>query len=115
MGATWRSIAAWLAGLGHAGINAQNVTNFRKGAYAQWLKDQDKIDAIRDRAEGINREIAAGGYTALDKMIMVHACPRCRTCDTDMQLIHSVLWCTAGAGRSGPGGRAHVASASHKG
>lgn len=68
-GTTWRAVAAWLAERGHPGINAQNVTNFRKGAYREWLKEQARLEPIRARAEAIRRELDAGGFSILDKSI----------------------------------------------
>jgi hypothetical protein len=55
-------------------INAQNLSNWRHGGYEDWLKDQARLDLIRQRAEMTRRELAAGGFDVLDKAIYDLSC-----------------------------------------
>ena len=48
-GGTWRDVADICAQEGYPGINAQNVTNYRKGAHKEWLARQERVAAARDR------------------------------------------------------------------
>ena len=64
-----RAINAWLATAGYGPYNPQNFSNFRKSQYKKWLAEQARLDAIRDRADTIRRELDAGGYSVLDKAI----------------------------------------------
>lgn len=55
-------------------INSQNLSNWRNGGYVDWLKDQSRLDLIRQRAEMTRRELAAGGFDVLDKAIYDLSC-----------------------------------------
>jgi len=48
-GGTWRDVAALLESLGFSGVNAQNVTNYRRGAHKQWLAKQERLNSERQR------------------------------------------------------------------
>ena len=63
-GATWKTVAAIAAKAGLQGVQAQNVTNYRKGAHREWLARQERMDAIRRDSEStaeIVRHYAANG------------------------------------------------------
>jgi len=68
-GATAAELNNILASKGFAKLNGTNWTNWRKGGYQDWLKEQDRIDAIRAKHETIRRELEAGGFSILDKTI----------------------------------------------
>ena len=68
-GATAADLNDHIVSKGFAKLNATNWTNWRKGGYQDWLKDQARIDAIRDKHETIRRELEAGGFSVLDKAI----------------------------------------------
>lgn len=46
-GATWRRVARVCADGGFPGVTAQNVTNYRKGAHQEWLRREERLDAVR--------------------------------------------------------------------
>lgn len=46
-GGTWRDAAAICERAGYPGINAQNVTNYRKGAHREWLARQERLETAR--------------------------------------------------------------------
>ena len=48
-GGTWRDVASLCAAEGYPNVNAQNVTNYRKGAHKDWLARQERLVAARDR------------------------------------------------------------------
>jgi hypothetical protein len=50
-------------------VNDQNITNWRQGGYRDWMKQQDRLDSIRSRAEETRRQLEAGGFSILDKSI----------------------------------------------
>ena len=70
-GWTGKKLFAWLAtaAADHGPFNDVNLTNWRQGGYKDWLKEQDKLDAIRSKSETIRRELEAGGFSVLDKSI----------------------------------------------
>ena len=61
----------WLtAAAPHAGrISPQNLSNWRLGGYRIWLKEQERLDQIRARADATRRELEAGGLSAIDKLV----------------------------------------------
>ena len=46
-GGTWRDAAAICERAGYSGVNAQNVTNYRKGAHREWLARQERLETAR--------------------------------------------------------------------
>ena len=46
-GGTWRDAAAICERAGYSGVNAQNVTNYRKGAHREWLAPQERLETAR--------------------------------------------------------------------
>lgn len=46
-GGTWRDAAAICERAGYPGVNAQNVTNYRKGAHLEWLRRQERLETAR--------------------------------------------------------------------
>lgn len=46
-GGTWRDAAVICDNAGHPGINAQNVTNYRKGAHREWLARRERLETAR--------------------------------------------------------------------
>jgi hypothetical protein len=50
-GADHRAIRRICEKAGFAGVRAQNVTNYRKGAHQQWLAREERIEAIRRDSE----------------------------------------------------------------
>lgn len=68
-GATAAQLNEFLRGKGFDGPNAANWTNWRQGGYQDWLKEQARLDAVRDKYETIRRELEAGGVGFLDKAI----------------------------------------------
>lgn len=46
-GGTWRDAAAICDNAGYPGINAQNVTNYRKGAHREWLARRERLETAR--------------------------------------------------------------------
>ena len=50
-GADWRKISALCNGHGFPGVQAQNVTNYRKGAHQDWLVAEARIEALRRDSE----------------------------------------------------------------
>lgn len=68
-GATATELNAFLKKKGHATLNGTNWTNWRHGGHQDWLKEQDRLDIVRKKHESIRRELAAGGFSVLDKAI----------------------------------------------
>lgn len=68
-GATAADLNAFIKEKGFAPLNGTNWTNWRKGGHQDWLKEQTRIEAIRAKHETIRRELAAGGFSVLDKAI----------------------------------------------
>lgn len=56
-----------------APFNAENVSNWRHTGYAQWLRDQERLQAIRDAADSVRRECQARGETLFDRVAMDYA------------------------------------------
>jgi hypothetical protein len=50
-GGDWKDVRKICAEAGHPGVRAQNVTNFRKGAHAEWLRREARIEALRRDSE----------------------------------------------------------------
>lgn|SRR3990167_1907362 len=50
-GATAAKIIAFLDSKGIAGLNHQNVTNWREGGYQDWLKEQERLQDMRAKRE----------------------------------------------------------------
>lgn len=50
-GADWRKVAAICSQHGFPGVNAQNVTNYRKGAHQEWIAKQERLEAIQRDSE----------------------------------------------------------------
>ncbi|MEG0025173.1 MAG: hypothetical protein RR250_02870 [Akkermansia sp.] len=46
-GGTWRDVSSITEAAGRGAVNAQNVTNYRKGAHAEWLKRQERLEEHR--------------------------------------------------------------------
>lgn len=46
-GGTWRDAAAICERAGYSGVNAQNVTNYRKGAHREWQARQERLETAR--------------------------------------------------------------------
>lgn len=46
-GGTWRDAAAICERAGYPGVNAQNVTNYRKGAHRDWQARQERLETAR--------------------------------------------------------------------
>ena len=51
-GGTWRDAAAICERAGYSGVNAQNVTNYRKGAHREWLARQERLETARGQYSG---------------------------------------------------------------
>ncbi len=70
-GARGPALIKWLAKTDPSGkdISPQNISNWRKGGYRDWLTHQDRIEAIRKRSEMVRRELEAGGFSILDQQI----------------------------------------------
>ncbi len=61
-GATYRSVLALLETHGQAGINEQNLTNWKEGGYQDWLKEQDRLaDLTAQRDFAIEAVKASSG------------------------------------------------------
>lgn len=67
-GATWKAVAKICARAGYDGIQPQNVTNYRKGSHQEWLRREERMDAIRrdseSTAEIVRHYVANGGSPA---------------------------------------------------
>jgi hypothetical protein len=50
-GADWKQVAAICKSHGHDGIRPQNVTNYRKGAHQEWIRREERMEAIRRDSE----------------------------------------------------------------
>lgn len=50
-GATWKDVSDICDKHGHPGIRPQNVTNYRKGAHREWLRREERLDALRRDSE----------------------------------------------------------------
>lgn len=50
-GADWRAIKELCKAAGHPGVKAQNVTNYRKGAHQEWLRREERMEALRRNSE----------------------------------------------------------------
>lgn len=50
-GADWRQVSKICKDAGYAGVRAQNVTNYRKGAHKDWLARENRIEALRRDSE----------------------------------------------------------------
>jgi len=48
-GGTWKQVSELCNKHGFDGVNAQNVTNYRRGAHAKWLAKQDRLNSERQR------------------------------------------------------------------
>jgi len=46
-GADWKAIREICAKAGFHGVRPQNVTNYRKGHHQEWLRKQERLEAIR--------------------------------------------------------------------
>ena len=46
-GGDWRDVAKICKAAGFPGVRAQNVTNYRKGAHVDWLRKEERLEAIR--------------------------------------------------------------------
>lgn len=50
-GADWKAVKKICADAGFAGVRAQNVTNYRKGAHQEWLRKEERIESLRRDSE----------------------------------------------------------------
>ena len=50
-GADWKDVRDICKAAGHPGVKAQNVTNYRKGAHQEWLRREERMEAIRRDSE----------------------------------------------------------------
>ncbi len=50
-GADWRKVAAICNQHGHPGVRPTNVTNYRKGAHQDWIRKEERMEAIRRDSE----------------------------------------------------------------
>ena len=50
-GNTSKAVVNFLAGAGIAGVNEQNVTNWRDGGYQDWLKEQSRLNDMQAKRE----------------------------------------------------------------
>lgn len=50
-GADWKQVRDICKQAGHPGVKPQNVTNYRKGAHQEWLKREERMEAIRRDSE----------------------------------------------------------------
>ena len=46
-GGTWKDAAVICDRAGYPGVNAQNVTNYRKGAHQEWLQRKERLEAAQ--------------------------------------------------------------------
>jgi hypothetical protein len=65
-------LLAWLLARGFGPYTPQSLSKFRhsKQGYQAWLAEQRKLDERRERSESIRREIAAAGFSMLDKTML---------------------------------------------
>lgn len=68
----WRQLNAWLDTLGWGPYKPQNFSHFKKSPkhYVAWLAQQRKLDERSARADQIRRELAADGFTTLDRAML---------------------------------------------
>lgn len=50
-GADWKAVREICSAAGFPGVRAQNVTNYRKGAHRDWLRREERIEALRRDSE----------------------------------------------------------------
>lgn len=50
-GASWRGVASICEAAGYAGVTPQNVTNFRRGGYREWLAREERMEVVRRESE----------------------------------------------------------------
>lgn len=50
-GCTWRTVAKIAAEAGYKGVNAQNVSNYRKGGHLDWLRNEERLEVIRRESD----------------------------------------------------------------
>ena len=75
-GATWRRVARVCADAGFPGVRAQNVTNYRKGAHQEWLRREERLEAVRRESEttaAIMRHYAEHGGTPAEAGLLTAA------------------------------------------
>jgi hypothetical protein len=60
-GAPASRLNTFLVQNGHEAMTDMNWTNWRHGGYQDWLKEQTRLDAIRDKHESMRREFNAKG------------------------------------------------------
>lgn len=65
-------LARWLLAKGFGPYTEKHISKFRhsKQGYQGWLAEQRKLDERRERSESIRREIAAAGFSMLDKTML---------------------------------------------
>lgn len=67
-GADWKDVRAICEKHGFHGIRPQNVTNYRKGWHQDWIKKEERLEAIRRDSEGtaavIEHYVKNGGSPA---------------------------------------------------
>jgi hypothetical protein len=69
-GAPASRLNTYLIKNGHEAVNDTNWTNWRKGGYLDWLREQAHLDTVRAEYEEVRRQIDAGGFSILDKAIL---------------------------------------------
>lgn len=76
-----------------APFSDQNITNWRKGGYQDWLREQAHLDKVREKSESLRRKIEAGGMSVLDDGIyqVATAIVESMSDDADMQQIAKAL------------------------
>lgn len=75
-GATWRRVARVCADGGFPGVTAQNVTNYRKGAHQEWLRREERLEAVRRESEvtaAVMRHYAEHGGTPAEAGLLTAA------------------------------------------
>ena len=50
-GGDWRMVASICKAAGYPGVRPQNVTNYRKGAHQEWLRKEERLEALRRDSE----------------------------------------------------------------
>lgn len=50
-GADWKTVRDICKAAGFPGVRPQNVTNYRKGAHQEWLKREERMEALRRDSE----------------------------------------------------------------
>lgn len=67
-GATWKAVAKICKAAGFDGIQPQNVTNYKKGSHQEWLRREERMEAIRrdseSTAEIVRHYVDNGGSPA---------------------------------------------------